>query len=656
MKTIINENFEDFKLEEYPFDKGHTALGEYHYYMPEGYDGNFYDPIALHQWRSMGGSWLITELFGKHYLEQNRGDNTKGHFTPVSAILAHKKVIYVPYDISFDLRLFETKNLCGIAFNYIHNRKYDSIAIDGEKLVVYHRDQETVTVYKEIEFKACDLETYHFEVKVSDNVQVYVNSTLLINTPVPFVSKTRVCFIAKSACRYSDLEVSVTDENYNLQVVLEKKEQERIISKQAKYPKLECIKKIDLKNFGSGRQFRMGYDKDGNPLFILLQHQKRMYRDSFARLSCITVFDMEGNIRWQYGEANNDFENTLISCDLPCQIADINNDGLNEVIFAMDFTVYIVSLDDGKILSSMPTPVVKDDPLVADYPYDRLNPDGMRVADFEGKGYKGDFILKDRYHNVWAYRAKDFKLLWRYNHNNTGHFPYIYDFDNDGCDEMLVGYDLVNNDGKIIWSLPINSDHTDEIIYAKTNKNEEPRFYLASGNEGFNIVNMDGSIYKSNEVGHAQRISISSYDKNRDDLQVAVTSFWGADRIIYFFDSNGNLLKEREMLGNGNLVSPVAYDGVHELILSNASKDVGGLLDSNLDTVVTFPDDGHPNISCEVLDIDHDGVDEIICWDLHQMWIYKAANFKTGVEYERYPDNAFSNYRGEYLIRKENNK
>lgn len=51
-----------------------------------------------------------------------------------------------------------------------------------------------------------------------------------------------------------------------------------------------------------------------------------MYRDSFARLSCLTAFDIDGNILWQIGRPNKE-ENGPISCDLPFQIADINNDG-----------------------------------------------------------------------------------------------------------------------------------------------------------------------------------------------------------------------------------------------------------------------------------------------------------------------------------------
>lgn len=655
MKTVFKEDFSDFKLTEYPFDKDHSALGEYHHYMPDGYTGNFYDPIALHQWRSMGGSWLITESFGKHYLEQNRGDNTKGHFSSVSAILVHKEKLFAPYKISFDIRLFDTSKLSGICFNYIHNRKYDSFSLKDDQIVLYHKDQETITQYAFRSFKIDDLSTYHIEVEVNEITKVYINNNLVLEAPISFI-ESKCAFIGKGACRFSDLLVQMNDNDYQTHIKLKEDELKRLKNKQDAYSDIQCIKKIDLKNFGSGRQFRYGRNKDGKPVFLLAQHQKRMYRDSFARLSCLTAFDIDGNILWQKGEPNKSFENTLISCDLPFQIADINGDGLNEVIYAMDFMVYIVSLDTGEILASHETPFVKGDPLVKDYPYDRLNPDGIRVADFLGVGYKGCFILKDRYHNVWAYNASNFELLWRYNHNNTGHFPYIYDFDQDGKDEMFVGYDYVDHDGQIKWSLPINSDHTDEIIYASTKEGEPKRLYLASGNEGFNIVNMDGTIYKSQEVGHAQRISISSYDKSRNDLQVAVTSFWGADMILYLFDGEGNLLAEREMMGNGNLVSPVAYDGKNELILANASPVLGGLLDEKLDVVVNFPDDGHPTLTCEVLDIDNDGIDEIICWDINEMWIYKACEFTASQSYDRYPDEAFSNYRGEYLIRNEKNK
>ena len=384
------------------------------------------------------------------------------------------------------------------------------------------------------------------------------------------------------------------------------------------------------------------------PIFVMAQHQKRMIRDSFARLSCLTAFDLEGKVLWQIGEPNSCFDNTLISCDLPFQIADINNDGRLEVIYSMDFEVIIIDLLTAKEIRRMPTPVIQGDELVKDEPFYRLNVDAIRVADFEGLGYKGDFIIKDRYQNVWAF-DHNMELMWRYHHKNTGHFPYIYDFDGDGHDEMFVGYDMIDHDGTMVFSLPMNSDHTDEIIYARLHPNHPKRLILASGNEGFNIVNLDGTIYKHNEIGHAQRISVAKYDSEREGLQICVTAFWGSDGIVAMYDAEGNIICEMEQQSNGNVITPVNYDGKHILCLLHSGED-GGLVDGKLDKVVSFPKDGHPTLCSEVYDIDHDGIDEILCWDLKSLWIYKSSKYSKPVRYEKYPDEGFSNYRGEYLL------
>ena len=102
---LIKENFKDFKLSELPYDKGHTALGEYHHIDYQGYFGNFYDPIALHQWRSLDGSWMVTEDNDIHYLEQNRGDNATNAFKNVCSTLVHNQKIYSNFKVSFILVL-----------------------------------------------------------------------------------------------------------------------------------------------------------------------------------------------------------------------------------------------------------------------------------------------------------------------------------------------------------------------------------------------------------------------------------------------------------------------------------------------------------------------------------------------------------------------
>lgn len=648
---IIKEDFLDFNTGELPYDKGHSALGEYHHLVYDGYFGNFYDPIALHQWRSLDGSWLITEEDGKHFLEQNRGDNSKGAFQTVYATLVHRTKLYSTYKLEYDLRMFEVAGMAGMAFSYLTSRYYYAVGLKYGSLCLYRRNEETIDIIDEVKLEP-DFDydkTYHFEVLVRDDVIVKLDGKEVLKGKIDYVNGRSIAFVSKSQVRYSNLLVTMTDSEllaHDRGILAEEK---RIEAKRNKYPNLKRIKRLDLGVYGSGRQLRIA-KYDGEVYLLFAQHQKRYIRDSFAHLSSMTLFNYtKGERVWTIGEPNNSFDNTMISCDLPFQIADVDNDGKLEVIYAMNFEVRIIDLLTKKLKRTMKTPIIYNDPLVKNEPFYRLNVDAIRVADFEGLDYKGDFIIKDRYQNVWAF-DKDFKELFRYHNKNTGHFPYIFDYDNDGKDELLIGYDLIDHDGKMIWSLPMNTDHTDEIIYAKLHKNEEEKFILASGNEGMNLINKNGTIYKHNEIGHAQRISVAKYDLNRSGLQIMATAFWGSDGIVCDYDYKGNLINQMEVGSNGSVVTPVMYDGINTLCLLHSDTD-GGLIDINLDRVVLFPDDGHPTLCSEVYDIDDDGIDEILCWDQTSLWVYKADKFtKPKKDYSKYPDTGFSNYRGEYLI------
>ncbi len=652
MKYLINEDFKSFELSELPYDHGHTALGEYHHIEYKGNFGPYYDPIPLHQWRSLDGSWLITEEDGIHYLEQNRGDNTKGVFEVVYPTLVHKQIFYVPYNLEFDIRLFEINRFSGMAFNYKTSRKYNAVFLSMKGIFLAERKDDDINIISSYKIDISPDDTYKIRVELDKSCKIYLNNKLLISSDkVSFISGRRCAFVSKSCARYSFFKVSCKDEDYFNQIKEKNREEIRLDTVKSQYSPLKLIKKIDLLNFGTGRQIRFGH-VNGKTVIALAQHQKRYIRDSFAHISSITVIDLDGNALFTIGEPCNSLDNSLISCDLPFQIADIDNDGEDELIYARNFELRIVSLKDGKLKKKMKTPVIYGDNLVKNEPFYRLNVDAIRVADFEGLGYQGDFIIKDRYQNVYAYN-KDMKLLWRYHNKNTGHFPYIYDFNNDGKDEMFVGYDYVSSNGEIISSLPMNSDHTDEIIYCKLKKDYPYQLILASGNEGMNIVNLKGEVLKHNNIGHAQRISVAKYRNDIRGLQICATSFWGSDGIVSLFDCDGNLICEREMGTNGTVITPVLYDGENFLILSHADKN-GGLLDGNLECAVSFPDDGHPTLCTDAYDIDDDGIDEILCWDNKKMYIYKAKNYKIPAKkYKRYPSNAMSNYRGEYIIEEE---
>ena len=48
MKNVVlsNEDFQDFPIGEFPYDKDHTAMGEYQYVVAKGYHGNWVDMVC----------------------------------------------------------------------------------------------------------------------------------------------------------------------------------------------------------------------------------------------------------------------------------------------------------------------------------------------------------------------------------------------------------------------------------------------------------------------------------------------------------------------------------------------------------------------------------------------------------------------------------
>ena len=74
MKSIylLKEDFKDFPIGEFPYDKNHSAMGEYHFIHYPGYYGKWYDPVCNHTYNGQGASWIISEYNGKHFMEQMR--------------------------------------------------------------------------------------------------------------------------------------------------------------------------------------------------------------------------------------------------------------------------------------------------------------------------------------------------------------------------------------------------------------------------------------------------------------------------------------------------------------------------------------------------------------------------------------------------------
>jgi rhamnogalacturonan endolyase len=88
-------------------------------------------------------------------------------------------------------------------------------------------------------------------------------------------------------------------------------------------------------------------------------------------------------------------------------------------------------------------------------------------------------------------------------------------------------------------------------------------------------------------------------------------------------------------------------DGVEFALLSGNVRE-GGLMDGRLRRVVAFPDDGHPDLACQAIDLTGDARDEIVLWDQTRVWIYTQDRPFTGERIyapTRNPTYNDSNYR-----------
>lgn len=663
MKThiLLREDFSSFPIGEFPYDRDHSAMGEYHYVTEPGYRGVWTDQVCNHTWNGTGPSWIITAPDGRHAIESMRVEKNRPH--RIFPTLEAGSAAWQNVQIRSTVRRLSLKGMAGIAF--CMNHSIDTLVFgfeDRDRVRLAYRHKEDIQILAEAPFvSSCDRD-YLLEIDCNgSNIRCCIDGSMVIAADVPLAQRGgRVGLTADCPTRFYSIEICVTPEESMAIRQRERSARETELSEMAKHPAMKLWKKIDLKNFGTSRQLRFGHLLgDGSWQIVLAQMQKRVSRDAYGFISCLTAIDLEGNVLWQLGEPSENSEMLGKVCaDMPLQVYDIDGDGTDEIIVGWDFEIRILDGKTGAVKRSVKTPIAdqEDDNLLGvpynTYAFARLNPDGIRICNFRGLERPSDILIKDRYCRVWALDDK-LNTLWHYKSpTNTGHCPLAVDVDGDGKDEVLVGYRLLNSDGKELWSYPIAKDHTDEIVAGRWMPGDDTgHFACVSGTQGFFIGDFYGNIVARDLIGHAQRISIANYCPERQGLEIAVTNFWGHQGCIFLYDAFGNPIWEKHNGMNGNIIAPVNWDGTGaELILTNPDPEKGGLINGKGIRSVAFPDDGHPVMCCEVQDLTGDERDELILWDYHNLYIYTQEDNPRHQHYRpvKFPTYNASNYRGEY--------
>lgn len=360
------------------------------------------------------------------------------------------------------------------------------------------------------------------------------------------------------------------------------------------------LKNINIEAAGKNAKVLIGdINSDGRMEIVAVQAKGEINQTYDPNeVQAITSFDLEGNILWQVGKTNDEPSGyALFGSDFPVQIADIDGDGANEILCVMNKKFYILNGIDGKVKKQFELP-------------DKDAHDCIIIANLSGSKIAQDIILKNRYGKMWAV-DKNFNLLWEHT-GNVGHFPWIYDINQDGKDEVMAGYDMLDSNGNILWSCKSDLDeHADCITIGKILEDDKIGIVIGGATSATVIYDIDGNeLCRYKGARETQHIAVGKYRDDVEGLQIA-----GLDRIkrgsvvfdklrvgkdgIFILDINGNeLLKEdRKTDGWLTIIENFYNWGETKKDYILAYRRGGGVLprlyNGDLETIVEFPKEGY---------------------------------------------------------------
>jgi rhamnogalacturonan endolyase len=625
------------------------AIQEYHYLANRG--------VPLGPWANAIchlDAWVAGDEDGKAYLEQHLAPGSTSQYT--NAIFIAGDPEWSDYTVQLRVKPLSLDDFAGVIYRYHTNRHYYLFALTGGRkarlaLRLPIEQQLRAPEWRELASVNFSYDTLHYyTLKVENDgphIRAYVNDKLILEANDNEILKGKTGLTAIIPARFQDFCVTTSDRAkaaIDRHILARETELARLRDNN---PRPKLWKKFDTPRFGAGRNVRFGdLDGDGVPDMLIAQNIPRVRGDAFDAISCLTAVTLNGQVLWQVGRP--DPRNVLLTNDTPFQIHDLDGDGLNEVVLVKDFQLQVLDSRTGRVKQATPMPQFPVD--LKERPYQIENGDSIAFVNVSGDKTRREILVKDRYEHFWIF-DRNLNLLWK-GRGQIGHYPYPFDIDGSGRDHLAMGYALWSPDGSQLWSHDADfEDHADGITMGNFSGNPgaEPRVFVSGSDEGFILFDIRGNIIKRARVGHNQSPSVAKYRPDLPGLQYLSVNFWRNPGIVTLFDWDGNILAQEEPIHTGSPMLPVNWRGDgQEYCLLSANPIEGGMIDGHLRRVVMFPDDGHPDLAANVLDLTGDARDEIIVWDQDRVWIYTQDRPFTGKRIYapvRNPDYNESNYR-----------
>lgn len=609
--TVFTDDFQELKPGDRPyFDSSDPAIC---YDARRGNLGSWSVASSLRQ-DGFDRAWVIRKEDGENYLAQTF-TNLNDKNSPLSLIthpmIVAGEALWSDYSIDVGFTPQAKFDKCGVVFAFKHTADFFFFGVEGNTVTLKHV-QQSLTPLRPIEVTLASQplvwtpgERLNATVSVRRNkVSTILNDSINMHAEIKFPSG-KIGLISDLPAKFHKVEVKLLSGEQRQLSRRKRQLDRRSEIHLSEHPIMVRWKRFDTGEFGASQNIRLGdLNGDGNKEIVFVRPDA-----SGSDIGSISVINLDGELVWQYGKLVK-YEGCSGE-ELPVQIHDIDGDGSREVIFVSKGRLHLLDGKNGKQIRRIRIPGSEG-----------IN--SIIFGDLNGVGRDNCIILSDREHILIALNEKG-ELLWEQD-AASGSQPMVYDMDQDGRHEVLMGYSVFNPEGKLVYDVGVHiGDRCNGVSVYDMIHGEKvtPCLVYAAGDWGLIYYDFEGHLLKQNILGHVSHLGLANLDSESPGLEIFTSNQWGSKGLAHVLDASGNVTARFNSESGVFRCQMVNWKGDgEEFFISSADTIRGGLFDYEGQLSVTFPADGHPVSYYLATDLMGDARDEIILWDLHELWIY----------------------------------